>query len=257
MSDTGFKSLGTKMAHQSKWKVGVRDLPGRLDQPRGTEALRDECKKRHPDFFTSAYSLELVDFIDPYVDVYKIGSGDITWTQILEHTAKKNKPILLATGASTLEDVSRAMNAIQRHNSQVCLMQCNTNYTGSLENFKYCNLNVLQNFKELYPDVTLGLSDHTPGHATVLGALALGATVFEKHFTDDNDREGPDHSFAMNPRSWSEMVERSTELWQALGDGRKIIEGNETDMLSFSVGHYTLPETSRREVFLASPIWSR
>ena len=68
------------------------------------------------------------------------------------------------------------MNAIQRHNSQVCLMQCNTNYTGSLENFKYCNLNVLQNFKELYPGATLGLSDHTP-HATVLGALALGATV--------------------------------------------------------------------------------
>ena len=61
---------------------------------------------------------------------------------------------------------------VQRHNSQVCLMQCNTNYTGSLENFKHCNLNVLQNFKELYPDVTLGLSDHTPSHATVLGALA-------------------------------------------------------------------------------------
>lgn len=230
VSDTGFKSLGTKMAHQSKWKKSVfeiyQDASINLEW---TEALRDECKKRQLDFFTSAYSLELVDFIDPYVDVYKIGSGDITWTQILEHTAKKNKPILLATGASTLEDVSRAMKVIQRHNSQVCLMQCNTNYTGSLENFKYCNLNVLQNFKELYPGVTLGLSDHTPGHATVLGALALGATVFEKHFTDDNDREGPDHSFAMNPRSWSEMVERSTELWQALGDGRKIIEGNETD----------------------------
>lgn len=230
VSDTGFKSLGTKMAHQSKWKKSVfeiyQDASINLEW---TEALRDECKKRQLDFFTSAYSLELVDFIDPYVDVYKIGSGDITWTQILEHTAKKNKPILLATGASTLEDVSRAMNAIQRHNSQVCLMQCNTNYTGSLENFKYCNLNVLRNFRELYPGVTLGLSDHTPGHATVLGALALGATVFEKHFTDDNEREGPDHSFAMNPRSWSEMVERSTELWQALGDGRKIIEGNETD----------------------------
>ena len=90
VSDTGFKSLGTKMAHQSKWKKSVfeiyQDASINLEW---TEALRDECKKRHLDFFTSAYSLELVDFIDPYVDVYKIGSGDITWTQILEHTAKK------------------------------------------------------------------------------------------------------------------------------------------------------------------------
>lgn len=230
VSDKGFKSLGTKMAHQSKWKKSVFEIYQLASiSLEWTEALRVECKKRQLDFFTSAYSLELVDFIDPYVDFYKIGSGDITWTQILEHTAKKGKPILLATGASTLDDVSRAMNAIRRYNDQICLMQCNTNYSGSLKNFQYCNLNVLRNFKELYPRVTLGLSDHTPGHATVLGALALGATVFEKHFTDDNDRDGPDHSFAMNPRSWSEMVERSTELWQAMGDGRKRIEDNETD----------------------------
>ncbi|MDC0882803.1 N-acetylneuraminate synthase family protein [Litorivicinus sp.] len=230
VSDGGFKSLGTKMAHQSKWKKSVfqiyEDASINLEW---TEALRAECKKRQIDFFTSAYSHELVDFIDPFVDVYKIGSGDITWTEILEHTAKKNKPILLATGASTLDDVHRAMSSIQKYNNQVCLMQCNTNYTGSLENFKYCNLTVLNHFKELYPGVTLGLSDHTPGHATVLGALALGATVFEKHFTDNNEQEGPDHSFAMNPNSWTEMVDRSNELWQALGDGKKRIEDNETD----------------------------
>jgi N-acetylneuraminate synthase len=75
----------------------------------------------------------------------------------------------------------------------------------------------------------LGLSDHTPGHAAVLGAIALGARVIEKHFTDDTTRKGPDHGFAMTPRTWREMVDRSRELQDALGDGVKRVERNEKD----------------------------
>jgi sialic acid synthase SpsE len=88
-------------------------------------------------------------------------------------------------------------------------------------------LNVLTTYALRYPQVLLGLSDHSPGHATVLGAIALGARAIEKHFTDDNNRGGPDHSFAMNPRTWREMVQRSRELEAALGDGVKRVEGNE------------------------------
>jgi N-acetylneuraminate synthase len=79
----------------------------------------------------------------------------------------------------------------------------------------------------MYPDLILGLSDHTPGHASVLGAVALGARVIEKHFTDDNLREGPDHAFAMNPKSWAEMVENSRQLERALGSGEKFVAENE------------------------------
>ena len=75
----------------------------------------------------------------------------------------------------------------------------------------------------------IGLSDHTPGHAAVLGAVALGARTIEKHFTDDNLRTGPDHKFALNPLSWQEMVARTRELEFALGDGEKRIEENETE----------------------------
>ncbi len=73
------------------------------------------------------------------------------------------------------------------------------------------------------------MSDHTPGPATVLGAITLGARVIEKHFTDDNDREGPDHKFSMNPQTWREMVDRSRELEYSLGVGAKRIEDNEKD----------------------------
>ena len=81
----------------------------------------------------------------------------------------------------------------------------------------------------MYPDLLLGLSDHTPGHSTVLGAVALGAKIIEKHFTDKNEREGPDHKFSMNPNSWQEMVNRTRELDQALGHGVKKIEDNEKE----------------------------
>jgi len=81
----------------------------------------------------------------------------------------------------------------------------------------------------MFPDVVLGLSDHTHGYATVLGAVALGARVIEKHFTDDNNREGPDHAFAMNPEGWLEMVTATRQLEQALGDGDKKVEANEME----------------------------
>ena len=110
-------------------------------------------------------------------------------------------------------------------------MQCNTNYTASTDNFKYINLNVLKTYNALYPDCVLGLSDHTPGHATVLGAIALGAVAIEKHFTDDNTRTGPDHMFSMSPQSWREMVDRSTELFLSLGSTVKRVEDNEKDSI--------------------------
>ena len=108
-------------------------------------------------------------------------------------------------------------------------MQCNTNYTASLENFKYIHLNVLKTYREIYPDLILGLSDHTPGHATVLGAVTLGAKMIEKHFTDDVMREGPDHKFSMDPSTWREMVDRTRELENAIGHGIKEIEQNEKE----------------------------
>lgn len=178
---------------------------------------------------TSPYDFDAVDWADKYVNAFKIGSGDITWTAILEHIAAKNKPILLATGASELEDVDRAVSIVRKSGAGYGLMQCNTNYTASAENIKYLNLNVLRLFRERYPDAVLGLSDHTMGHVAVLGAIALGARVIEKHFTDDNSRSGPDHKFSMTPDSWTQMVVQGNELFEALGSGEKKIEENERE----------------------------
>lgn len=230
VSKTGFDQLGDKQSHQSSWKKSVfevyQDASINLDW---TQALVDTCKDAGVEFFTSPYSLELVDYVDPFVPAYKIGSGDITWSQIIHKMGSKKKPLLLACGASTLDEIDMAVNEALAHTSDIVIMQCNTNYTASLENFKYINLNVLKTLRAMYPDAILGLSDHTPGHATVLGAIALGANVIEKHFTDNNQNVGPDHKFAMNPTSWREMVDRSKELYLALGNGVKRIEENEAE----------------------------
>jgi N-acetylneuraminate synthase len=230
VSDHGFQSLGEQQSHQASWSKTPYQVysDASLDLA-WTAELADTCGQVGIAYLTSPYSLELVDGVDDYVPAYKIGSGDITWPQVIAHMASKGKPILLATGASTLAEVTRAVELLADFPVSVVLMQCNTNYTGDPDNIRFANLNVLRTFRTHFPGVVLGLSDHTPGHVTVLGAVALGARVIEKHFTDDTSRSGPDHAFAMTPATWQEMVQRTRELESALGDGIKRVEENELE----------------------------
>jgi len=230
VSDLGFRALGTEKSHQASWKKSVFEVYQNASiDLNWTAELKKTCDDVGISFFTSPYSYELVDHVDPFVPAYKIGSGDITWIEMIEYIASKKKPYILATGAADFLDVIRAVKAAQAINTQVALLQCNTNYTAELDNFNYIHLNVLKTYREMFPEMILGLSDHTIGHATVLGAVALGARIIEKHFTDDTCRDGPDHHFAMDPRAWQDMVARTRELENALGAGIKKIEDNEKE----------------------------
>lgn len=230
VSDRGFQTLGRQLSHQSRWKKSVFQVYQDASLPwEWTPILKQECRACGIEYFSAPYDLEAVDMLDPHVNLFKIGSGEITWPEMLRKVAGKQKPVLLATGASDIDEVKRAVEEILRINPQLVLMQCNTNYTASRENFRAINLKVLEAFHALFPSLVLGLSDHTPGHATVLGAVALGARVIEKHFTDDPQREGPDHPFSMTPQAWREMVDRTRELQAALGSAVKRVEDNEQD----------------------------
>lgn len=230
VSDHGFRELGAQLSHQAKWGKPVFEIYRQYEFNRDWNLeLVETARAAEIDFMTTPYDMEAVEQLDPHLVAYKIGSGDITWTDFISTVAMRTKPVLLACGASSMVDVERAVNAALTFNPQLVLMQCNTNYTGSLENFHHVNLRVLQTFAIRYPGMLLGLSDHTPGHATVLGAIALGARVIEKHLTDDNNRVGPDHPFSMNPVTWRDMVDRARELEAALGTGIKIVEANEAE----------------------------
>ncbi len=229
VSDAGFKSLG-KIAHQKKWKQSVFETYKKASiNPNWSVILKKECRKNNIDYMTAPYDLNYVDEVKQDIVAYKIGSGDITWKKIIKKISKKKKPVIIATGASSLKDVNRAIKTILKLNPiKPVLMQCNTNYNNSKENLNHLNLNVLNQYKKIFKDkVILGLSDHTHGHVSVLGAVTLGARVVEKHFTDSNLRIGPDHKFSMNPVSWAKMVHDVRILERTLGDGKKKIENNE------------------------------
>ena len=230
VSDYGFSHMNAQVSHQAKWKKSVTQVYDEASVPFDwTPILKEECDKVGITYFSAPYDFDAIDMLDPFVPAYKIGSGDITWIEACLRMARKGKPVLLATGASTIGDVQRAVDAILPVNPQLVLMQCNTNYTAADGNFDSIHLNVLKVYRKMWPDLILGLSDHTHGHATVLGAVALGARVVEKHFTDDNHREGPDHAFAMNPTSWAEMVTATRQLERAMGSANKTIAENEHD----------------------------
>ncbi|MFT4034760.1 MAG: N-acetylneuraminate synthase family protein [Patulibacter sp.] len=230
VSRRGFDELGGQLAHQAAWDKPVYEVYEDASLPIDwTAALAERASAAGVHYFTSPYDLDAIAAVEPYVPAFKVGSGDITWPAVIERMGRSGKPVLLAAGASTQRDVDRALNVVRGVSDQVVLMQCNTNYTGSNENFGYLNLGVLRDWSVRYPGIVLGLSDHTPGHISVVAALALGATVFEKHFTDDPSRPGPDHRFAMTPQTWRAMVEAATLAAASIGDGVKRIEANERD----------------------------
>lgn len=230
VSDYGFRSMGTQVSHQAGWKKSVFQVYQEASIPfEWTPILKEECTRVGIDYFSAPYDFEAIDMLDPYVEMYKAGSGEIDWIEALERMAAKGKPFFVATGASTIGEVQQAVHAVLAINPQLVLMQCNTNYTASPENYDHLHLNVLKTYRTMFPDVILGLSDHTHALAPVLGAVTLGARVIERHFTDSNDREGPDHKFAMNPENWARMVTETRLLERSLGSPDKFIAANEIE----------------------------
>jgi len=230
VSDYGFNHMNAQVSHQATWKKSVVEVyEGASISFDWTPILKDACDQCGIEYLTSPYDYDAIEHVAPFVPAFKVGSGEIDWIEALQHMASKGKPMLVATGAADIADVQRAVHAVLRLNRDLVLMRCNTNYTASLENYDHIHLNVLKTYASMFPDVILGLSDHTHGNATVLGAVTLGARVIERHFTDDNDREGPDHKFALDPKDWAHMVEETRQLERALGSADKFIAGNEQE----------------------------
>jgi len=156
----------------------------------------------------------------------KIGSGEITWLEMLEYIAKKNKPMFLATGDATISEIDEAIRTIESTgNNKLVLMQCITNYPSKIES---ANINVLKTYQTAF-NILTGYSDHSPGPVVALGSVALGAKVIEKHFTLSNDDIGPDHPHSMNMNEFTRMVKYIRELEDAMGSTRKVVVEEESE----------------------------
>jgi N,N'-diacetyllegionaminate synthase len=155
---------------------------------------------------------------------YKIASGDITYLALLRHVATKKKPILLSTGMATLCEVADAISEIvETSNHEVSLLHCVSDYPTRDEDV---NLRTIATLKLLF-NVPVGFSDHTRGILMAPAAVAMGASIIEKHFTLDKTLPGPDHSLSLEPHEFKQMVTSIRSIEQALGDGVKRLTAQE------------------------------
>jgi len=228
ISKEGFDKL--RLGFQAKWEKSVYEVYKSAEFPREWhDELFNYATKNGLHFLSSPYDKEAADILDELgVPGFKIGSGDITWHEMLRYIAKKEKPIILSTGASTIAEIDEALKAIRSEgNDDIILLQCVTNYPS---HFESANIRAMKAMGELF-DVLVGYSDHTPGIVIPLGAVSLGACVIEKHFTDDKTRAGPDHPFAMNVREFKEMVDSIRTLEKAFGSPVKGLYEEEKETL--------------------------
>ena len=176
-------------------------------------------------FFATAFDILSADFLAELdMPAYKIASGDLKSLPLIEHVAQFQKPIIISTGAATLEDVQRVYETILPINPQLCFLQCTASYPADFEEL---DLQVIQTYRELFPDVAVGLSSHDNGIAMAVAAYVLGARVIEKHFTLNRAMKGTDHAFSLEPTGLRKMVRDLRRTRQALGDGQKRVHLSE------------------------------
>lgn len=197
--------------HESQLEM-VRKLMLKLDD---FIPLKKYCEDREIKFLSTPFDLSSIDFLDELgCNMWKIPSGEITNLPYLLRIAKTNKQVIMSTGMSTLEDVAAALDVLKKNGSgEVTLLHCTTEYPAP---FSDVNLKAMNTLREQF-HCKVGYSDHTLGIEIPIAAVAMGATVIEKHFTLDRNMKGPDHKASLEPNELSAMVKAIRNIELALG----------------------------------------
>lgn len=186
--------------------------------------LHSYCQELDIDFLSTPFDYASADYLDEFVDIYKISSSDITNLPFIRHIAKKGKPIYLSVGASYLSEVDEAVRAIKEEgNNEICLMHCVLSYPTKNED---ANLNIISSLKKIYPDITIGFSDHTvpdPCMTILTAAYLLGAEIIEKHFTLDKTLPGNDHFHSGDPSDFKKAIENFELIQVISGQNEKTV----------------------------------
>jgi N-acetylneuraminate synthase/sialic acid synthase len=181
--------------------------------------LMKYAKKIKIDFFSTAFDIESVDFLNKInIPYFKIASADIINTPLIKEIAKSKKPIFLSTGGANLSDVSRAVDVITKYHKKICIMQCTAAYP---TDWKDMNLNVIKTYRSIFKDFVIGVSDHEAGIQASQLSYMLGARVFEKHFTLNRANKGTDHAFSLEPEGIRKMVRNLYRVPILLGSRKK------------------------------------
>lgn len=181
--------------------------------------ISNYCKKVGITFLSTPFDIESIRFLNDLQSIWKIPSGEITNYPYLVEIAETQKDIILSTGMSTLEEINDAINVLKMYTkAKITLLHCTTNYPTPLEDV---NLRAMLTLKERF-GYNVGYSDHTKGIEVPIAAVAMGATVIEKHFTLDRNMVGPDHKASLEPNELKEMISAIRKIEKALGNSTKM-----------------------------------
>ncbi len=208
------------------------------------QELMDYCKEKGIRFWSTAFDFDSIDYLHSLnLGLWKIPSGEITNYPYIKKIAQYHEPVILSTGMCEMNDISIAMNVLQKYGvqkDQITILHCNTEYPTPYEDV---NLMAMQQIKKEF-DVAVGYSDHTKGIEVPIAAVALGASVIEKHFTLDRNMEGPDHKASLEPDELKTMVSAIRNIEKALGTGKKVVSESERKNITIA----------RKSIVAACPI---
>jgi len=221
------ENLVTKTAQKAKYQKQTTgseesqyEMIKKLELSAGDfRKLALNARKRDLMFLSTPFDKESVDLLDKLdVPAFKIASGEITNFPLVRYIAKKGKPVILSTGMSTLEEIDEALQIIKTEGIRdVVLLHCTTAYPAKIED---ANLRAIQTLMKTFK-LPVGLSDHTIGITVPIAAVALGASILEKHFTLDKNLPGPDHKASLEPEELKQLVKAVRQVEKAMGDGIK------------------------------------
>lgn len=238
-----------KISKEKLWDI-IKRCELTADEEREVQAY---CKKKGVVYLSTPFSREAADRLDDMgVPAFKIGSGECNNIPLLEHIAAKGKPIILSTGMNDLDSVKKSVAAIKKYGVPLALMHCTSMYPTPYEKVR---LGAVNELREAFPGMPIGLSDHSLNIWTCLGAVALGASILEKHFTISRQWPGPDTGISIEPSELKDLIDGSRAIWQARG-GRKRRLLEEQPVIDFAYATVvTIAPVKSGEVFSLDNVW--
>lgn len=192
--------------------------------------LIEFCKKNSIQYLCTPFSIKAADELNSIgVDAFKTGSGELTNIPFIDHLAKLGKPMIVSTGMSNPKEIHETVKVVKKYNTPLALMHCISAYPC---NYKIMNLDYINTLTSKYK-IPVGLSDHTPNIFSALGAVSLGASLIEKHFTFDKNLPGPDHKSSINLNELNLLVEGCNANFLSRGKNKKIFN-EEKEIVSWA-----------------------
>jgi len=237
------------ISEESLWDIIDRCV---LDNEQ-ERSLFDYAKEKGILFFSTPFSREGADRLNELgVELYKIGSGECNNLPLLNHVANFKKPMILSTGMNDISSIKDSVETILSHGVPLALLHCTSIYPAPPETMR---LGAIAHLKEEFPDLEIGLSDHSLGISIALGSVAVGANIVEKHFTKSREWPGPDNPFSIEPKELKNLVDWSKEIWKARG-GKKDILNDEKPVIDFAYACVVaIKDINKGEALSLDNIW--